>query len=438
MKGAAITNTTVAGDLSTLLTYQDGPVTACRAAGIKFVRVQLKLDFTDLTIATAAPAPNVILRGVYYILLPQTSIDLTNSNGTGYRLKTWLGAADLRKLSHEAIQRDIVNVTNQDGPFDLLAPTFNLTTCCTDSKEVYGKLKSSVVCLASKTIHQTLFMVLVPGYSIEQHNVLDHIWQCYVNDEGKPVQLSAQVYYSTFLNAICLFYDLKEYPIDLAGIFQDHINPSLQKGFRSHYPNYGHSRLKAVITQRLILVDMLNALIKAENNVTNIRENVRVEQLGGKQFHAQAHPSIAEKTLQHYSGDTSPGNNRKHGGPPDCFGCGKPHPWSKLVDGKYVVICPNAHMPGVKEKAELSIQKFQSWKKKNARNNKKRRNLNTLNWEDIPEKRREVIINQQRALISTTESPSVASSLTGSTPSASVICRSNITLLQEVVVLSTQ
>jgi hypothetical protein len=95
-------------------------------------------------------------------------------------------------------------------------------------------------------------------------------------------------------------------------------------------------------------------------------------------------------------------------------------------------------MPGVKEKAELNIQKFQSWKRKNARNNKKRCNLNTLNWEDIPEKRREVIINQQRALISTTESPSVASSLTGSTPSASVICCSNITLLQEVVVLSTQ
>ena len=31
-KGAAISNTTVAGDLSTLLTYQDGPVANCRAA----------------------------------------------------------------------------------------------------------------------------------------------------------------------------------------------------------------------------------------------------------------------------------------------------------------------------------------------------------------------------------------------------------------------
>jgi len=78
------------------------------------------------------------------------------------------------------------------------------------------------------------------------------------------VVLTAQVYYTTFLNAICSFYDLEEYPIDLAGIFQDHINPSLQKGFRSHYPAYGNTRLKAAVTQHTILVKMLNALIKAE------------------------------------------------------------------------------------------------------------------------------------------------------------------------------
>ena len=85
--------------------------------------------------------------------------------------------------------------------------------------------------------------------------------------------------------------------IDLAGIFQDHINPSLQKGFCLHYPNYGHSCLKAAITQRSILVNMLKALIKAKNDVTNICEIARVEQLGGVQFHPQAHPSIAEKTF---------------------------------------------------------------------------------------------------------------------------------------------
>ncbi len=87
-----------------------------------------------------------------------------------------------------------------------------------------------------------MFMELVPGYSIKPHNVLEHIWQCYVDADGKTVRLGAQVYYSTFLNAIRSFYDLEEYPIDLAGIFQDHIDPLLRNGFRAHYPNYGQTR----------------------------------------------------------------------------------------------------------------------------------------------------------------------------------------------------
>ncbi len=87
-----------------------------------------------------------------------------------------------------------------------------------------------------------MFMELVPGYSIKLHNVLEHIWQCYVDADGKTIQLGAQVYYSTFLNPVHSFYDLKEYPINLAGIFQDHIDLLLQKGFRAHYPLYGQTR----------------------------------------------------------------------------------------------------------------------------------------------------------------------------------------------------
>jgi hypothetical protein len=48
--------------------------------------------------------------------------------------------------------------------------------CHTNSTGVYGKLRLMVVRLASDTIHNTLFMVLVPGYSIEPQHVLNHIW----------------------------------------------------------------------------------------------------------------------------------------------------------------------------------------------------------------------------------------------------------------------
>ncbi len=421
-KGTAIALTTTAGDSSVLLPVQNGRVVDCHSAGVKFVHVQLELDFADLMTAAAHLAPNIILQGEYYIQLPQSLHDLTNKRNQDYRLTSWLGAADLRMMSTTNVQRAILDITHQDGPFDLLAPSFNLLSCRTDSTAGYGELKLLVVRLASDTVHETMFLVLVPGYSIKPHNVLDHIWQCYIDASRKTVQQSAQVYYSTFLNAIRLFYNLEEYPIDLAGIFQDHIDPSLQKGFRTHYPLYGQTCTKAAFTQRSILVNMLNALIKAANNLTNIHDIVWVEQCRGEQFHlsqGHAHASVAEKTLQRYGYDATRVSFESKGtaSKPKCFGCGGPHPWSKLTNSKYTVICPNTNEPGVREKAELNIQKYQARRKKNLRNSKKRHNLNTVSWEDIPEKQHEVLATQQHALLSM-GSQSIASSasstLTGS------------------------
>ncbi len=171
-KGMRINNTTIPGDSSILLPVQDGNIADCRSPGMKFVRVQLELDFADLTIATAPAPHNVVLRGEYYLQLPQSSINLNNGVGAAYTLTSWLGISDLRTMSTVSVQRDILCITHQDGPYDLLAPSFNLSSCRTDSTAVYGELKSLVVRLAFDTIHQMMFMELVPGYFIEPHNVL--------------------------------------------------------------------------------------------------------------------------------------------------------------------------------------------------------------------------------------------------------------------------
>ena len=57
--------TTAAGNPSILLPVQDGPANQCRTEGLKYVRVQLTLDFADLN--TTRRAPSIILRGEYYI-----------------------------------------------------------------------------------------------------------------------------------------------------------------------------------------------------------------------------------------------------------------------------------------------------------------------------------------------------------------------------------
>ncbi len=226
--GGIIINLMIADSPSVLLPVQNGAVAMCQAEG-EFVRVHLGLDFSDLN--TIVPAPSCVLLGKFYIKLPQRTVQLLNGHNVAYNLTTFWGAADLWTLLPLEIQRAILDETHQDGPFDLLQPAFNLTSCQMDSLVVYGNLKTLVVKLASNTVHKQLFSVSVPGYSMEPHSVLEHIWQSYIEDSGVPAQQSAQVYYTTFLNSMRPFYDLEEYPIDVAGVFMAHIEPTLMKSF---------------------------------------------------------------------------------------------------------------------------------------------------------------------------------------------------------------
>jgi hypothetical protein len=102
----------------------------------------------------------------------------------------------------------------------------------------------------------------------------------------------------------------------------------------------------------------------------------------------------------------------------ECFGCGGPHAWSKNFRGTYRVECLNANQPGVIDRAKLNIKDFQTCKKKRIKNFRKHKNVHTLNWEDIPPDRREVILQQQCSLMSVVTADgnnSIASSLTSPT-----------------------
>jgi hypothetical protein len=194
---------------------------------------------------------------------------------------------------------------------------------------------------------------------------------------------------------------------------------------------------------------MLTALIKTKNKVSNILDIVRVDQQGGEQFLLSSHhaassmasfPSVAERTLDQYSKDGASSKKSEEGTMLDCFGCGGPHAWSKRIRGTYKILCPNANQPGVADRAKLNIRDFQARKKCRLKEFRKCKNVNTINWEDIPLQRREVILQQQQSLmlVVTADTTSVASSLT-SPNCGSMACNcSNIVLHQDAVVLTTE
>jgi hypothetical protein len=136
--GNPINDTSTAADASILKPVQDGAAADCRSAGVKFVQVQLELDYTNLATQQGNARPTPILRGEYYLQLPPGTANLTNANGQARCLTTFLGVVNLWTLSTSKVKHDLLDVTHQDGPYDLLAPNFNLSSCRTNSLTIYG------------------------------------------------------------------------------------------------------------------------------------------------------------------------------------------------------------------------------------------------------------------------------------------------------------
>jgi hypothetical protein len=116
------------------------------------------------------------------------------------------------------------------------------------------------------------------------------------------------------------------------------INPTYAKGFCAHYLAHSQTCDCLAITQRCIFTDMLQALIKAKAEVSIILKIVRVNQRGGEQFYQTppatlAFPNLAEQTIKTYTSSDDVIKSTTKSNDRECFGCGRPHPWSKRQDG---------------------------------------------------------------------------------------------------------
>jgi len=99
-KGYEVNNTN-ATDSSILLPVIDGAFGTCRK-NVKFVRVQLSVNFIDLV--TIDNPGSTTLRSEYFFELPQTTCQLTNGAGSAYNLTTFHRTADLCTLTSQEIQ----------------------------------------------------------------------------------------------------------------------------------------------------------------------------------------------------------------------------------------------------------------------------------------------------------------------------------------------
>ena len=410
-KGDMMSDTTSKTEPARLLPVQDGNVADCRKQGVKFVRVQLRLDFG--TLATwGIPSQSFVLLEEYYIELPQATKAMNVGTGSSYNLTTWQGHENLAILSREIVRTNILEVTLQDGPVDLLPAAFGLTSARTEGTVLGSSIDGKIMKLAYATVCKTMFTELCPDYSDQPHAALDLIKQVSIDTNGNSVSAPIPAYYMRLMNAARPFTSEREFPISLCAKFIKGMYPRLLPGFRRNFPNHSHVVMLRAEIQRKTLQEMLKAAQRAEEDYTNVQRTAREAiGLGAQSFYsgrdtrgASAFPSQAETTLTKYSqsGVSRGGNGRGERRPLSCFGCGGPHPWSELIDGTFVIKCPNRSNPGVQDNAQKALEKYRADRKKRRERNSKRRNLATTNLADFDEVSQQRI--KEQVLQSTTKS----------------------------------
>ncbi len=363
VKGNIVLDTTDAGDPAILLPIQDGVLADCRKKDVKFVHVQLTLDFSPLVNVTTQAGPT-ILRAEYCIELPQMSRQLLNGTGTAYNLLTFHGPGDLQTLSPAEIQAQLLDVTFQDGPIDLQPACFNLSSARSDSTELQSEIEAKILRLSFLTVCNALFLKLCPGYSSQPHAAINHICQVHSDHDGNQVVSTVQAYFQQSMGAAQPFSSQRNFPMSVCARFQEGLDPHLQTGFCWYFPQHSIMQLLNATHQRKTLQAMLQATQQAEDNLHAV-QRIAQEAVGMSQaFHANAtgglqtiggaFPSQAKTTLTRYSSDsksqaashTPRGGGLQH--PWSCFGCGGPHPYLEFCGSQgHVVVCPNKDNPGV-------------------------------------------------------------------------------------------
>ncbi len=159
--GNEIANKTTIADASILLPVVNGVIATCRKPDVRFVHVQITLEYAALFAAGHTDPTSI--KSMYYIELPITSAPMVNCHGVAYNLSTYHGPADLRTMTAANVLAQIVDPCLQMGPITLKNADFNLAAANINTTKHRDLLNSKILQLGFKQICTAMFMQLCPS-----------------------------------------------------------------------------------------------------------------------------------------------------------------------------------------------------------------------------------------------------------------------------------
>ena len=414
---------TTADDRQVLKPVQNGVIADCRPGDVRYVRYELDLDFADLCTGSK-PGENTRLRSTYYLELPQTTVEVQDGNDNPRQLTTFHGTSDLRTLTVQQMDDDILRLVPQDCPITLQQHDAFVTNARVDDSSAMEEINRAVLKLAIPTIEKAIFKSLCPNFTAKPHAAVEGLSQTTTDAEGNIQILPVAHFHSILQRAMQPFAHMETFPVNVCDIFQRGLHEDVRAVYNELYPQHTDPVAYDGRTQRQKLPEMLEFAIRAEERVL-AQQRMWSRSMGqtfvaGTYAHATAYASQAERTISQYQrpgtslAPTTASNYAKRPAKTlspgqRCFGCGSTsHPFS---------LCPNRKDPAVRAAAHKKFDELRAGYKSGK---KRRMEKGKPNLDDFDQEHRNALIAQALAAkegtteVTTDTNSSVNSSVTDS------------------------
>jgi hypothetical protein len=354
-----------------ILRPTDGMTNATRRPdGIMYAKIACHLTFASLdedNVTTSSYSFRIRLH-------TETSITVQNSTGNDVILNTFHGDSNWNLSADQAVVDDVVDAVldharSYGKPFMLKPPTIALDVHADAVLEDWTWTFEDIALEAAwPTITTKVFTQLCPNIIEDPISVIQNIHEVTTDDKGSTIVQPVTQYFKLIQQMTEFFPKNQDWEMDVVQHFITRLRDDLRQEMNVDKFTYNAATSGKDAYRQLMNLQRayVAAIIVAEESISRVHK-IAKEAVSNPSFIAKVNSSVAEDTLNRYSG----GNNTN-----TCWGCGKPG--HGFADKAGNVICPDKDKSGISEAADKKRKEFNDKLKKKKNDGRKKRDASTL------------------------------------------------------------